>query len=55
MEHRTSAEFKGYAAVIRPQELSKKELLERWRWHLKNERAPPRTLRETEHKLPKDR
>jgi hypothetical protein len=30
MEHRTSAEFKGYAAVIRPQELSKKELLERW-------------------------
>jgi hypothetical protein len=30
MEHRTSAEIEGFAAVIRPQKLSKKELLERW-------------------------
>ena len=30
MEHRTSAELKGFAEVIRPQKLSKKELLERW-------------------------
>jgi hypothetical protein len=51
MEHRTSAEFKGYAAVIRPQELSKKELLERWALALEKRRGSQLcTLRETEHK-----
>ena len=40
MEHRTSAELKGFAAVIRPQKLSKKELLERWALALKTERVP---------------
>ena len=55
MEHRTSAEFKGYAAVIRPQELSKKELLERWALALeKRQDSHLCTLRETEHKLPKE-
>ena len=55
MEHRTSAEFKGYAAVIRPQELSKKELLERWSLSLEK-RSGLRlcTLRETEHKSLKE-
>jgi hypothetical protein len=55
MEHRTSAEFKGYATVIRPQELSKKELLERWALALeKRQDSHLCTLRETEHKLPKE-
>jgi hypothetical protein len=49
MEHRTSAEFKGYATVIRPQELSKKELLERWALALeKRKDSRLCTLRETE-------
>jgi hypothetical protein len=30
MEHRTSAELKGFAEVIRPQTLSRRELIERW-------------------------
>jgi hypothetical protein len=56
MEHRTSAEFKGYATVIRPQELSKKELLERWALALEKRRgARLRTLRETEYKPVKER
>lgn len=51
MEHRTSAELKGFAEVIRPQELSKKELLERWVLALeRREDARLRTLRETEYK-----
>jgi hypothetical protein len=55
MEHRTSAEFKGYAAVIRPQELSKKELLERWALALeKRKDSRLCTLRETEHQPPKE-
>jgi hypothetical protein len=49
MEHRTSAEFKGYATVIRPQELSKKELLERWALALeKRKDSRLCMLRETE-------
>ena len=55
MEHRTSAEFKGYAAVIRPQELSKKELLERWSLSLEKRKGFRLcTLRETEHKSLKE-
>ena len=51
MEHRTSAELKGFAAVIRPQKLSKKELLERWALALEQRRGDRlRTLRETEYK-----
>ena len=30
MKHRTSTELKGFAEVIRPQTLWRKELLERW-------------------------
>jgi len=30
MEHRTSAELRGFAEVISPQKLTRKELLERW-------------------------
>ena len=56
MEHRTSTELKGCAAVIRPQKLSKKELLERWALALKKRKgARLRTLRETEHKPVKER
>jgi hypothetical protein len=56
MEHRTSAELKGFAAVIRPQKLSKKELLERWALALeKRKGARLRTLREAEHKPVKER
>jgi hypothetical protein len=55
MEHRTSAELKGFAEVIRPQKLSKKELLERWALALeKRKGARLRTLRETEYKPVKD-
>jgi hypothetical protein len=55
MEHRTSAEFKGHATVIRPQELSKKELLARWALALeKRQDSHLCTLRETEHKPPKE-
>ena len=55
MEHRTSAEFKGYAAVIRPQELSKKELFERWALALEKRKGFRLcTLRETEHKSLKE-
>ena len=51
MEHRTSAELKGFADVIHPQKLSKKELLERWALALeKRTGARLRTLRETEYK-----
>jgi len=51
MEHRASAEFKGLADVIRPQGLSKEELLERWALALeKRKGAHLRTLRETEYK-----
>ena len=56
MEHRTSAELKGFAAVIRPQQLSKKELLERWALALENRKGTRlRTLRETEYKPVKER
>jgi hypothetical protein len=51
MEHRTSAELKDFAAVICPQSLSKKELLERWALALeKRKGARLRTLRETEYR-----
>jgi hypothetical protein len=56
MEHRTSAELEGFAEVIRPQNLSKKELLERWALALeKRNGARLRTLRETEYKPVKER
>ena len=56
MEHRTSAELKGFAAVIRPEKLSRKELLERWASALeKRQGARLRTLREIEYKLVKER
>jgi hypothetical protein len=56
MEHRTSAELEGFAAVIRPQKLTKKELLERWALALeKRKGARLRTLRETEYKPAKER
>jgi hypothetical protein len=56
MEHRTSAELKGLADVIRPQKLSKKELLERWALALeKRKGARLCTLRETEYKPVKER
>jgi hypothetical protein len=55
MEHRTSAELKGFAAVIRPQKLSKKELLERWALALEKRKGTRlRTLRETEYKPVKE-
>jgi hypothetical protein len=55
MEHRTSAELKGFAEVIRPQKLSKKELLERWALALeKRKGARLCTLRETEYKPVKE-
>jgi hypothetical protein len=51
MEHRTSAELKGFADVIHPQKLSKKELLERWALALEERKgARLRTLRATEYK-----
>jgi len=56
MEHRTLAEIEGFTAVIRPQELSKKELLERWALALERRKgARLRTLRETEYKPAKER
>jgi hypothetical protein len=56
MEHRTSAELEGFAEVIRPQKLSKKELLERWALALEKRRGLRlRTLRETEHKPANER
>ena len=55
MEHRTSAELKGFGDVIRPQKLSKKELLERWALALeKRKGARLCTLRETEYKPVKE-
>ena len=55
MEHRTSAELNGFAAVIRPEKLSRKELLERWALALeKRKGARLRTLRETEYKPVKE-
>jgi hypothetical protein len=56
MEHRTSAELTGFAEIIHPQKLSKKELLERWALILeKRKGARLRTLRETEYEPVKDR
>ena len=56
MEHRTSAELNGFAEVIHPQKLSKKELLERWALALKQRKsARLNTLRETEYKPVKER
>jgi hypothetical protein len=55
MEHRTSAELEGFAEVISPQKLSKKELLERWALALeKRQGTRLRTLRETEYKPVKE-
>jgi hypothetical protein len=39
MEHRTLAELKGFADVIHPHKLSKKELLERWALALEERRV----------------
>jgi len=51
MEHRTLAGLKGFADVIHPHKLSKKELLERWALALKERKgARLRTLRATEYK-----
>jgi hypothetical protein len=51
MEHRASAEFADLAAIIRPQQLSKKERLERWATALERRKGTHlRTLRETEYK-----
>jgi hypothetical protein len=51
MEHRTSAELKGFAEVISPQKLSNKELLERWALALEKRKGERLcTLRETEYK-----
>jgi hypothetical protein len=56
LEHRTSAELKGFADVIRPQKLSKKELLERWALALEKRKGDRLcTLRETEYKPVKER
>jgi hypothetical protein len=56
MEHRTHAELEGLAAVILPQKLAKKELLERWALALERRKgARLRTLRETEYKPAKER
>ena len=56
MEHQTSVELEGFAEVIRPQKLSKRELLERWALALeKRKGARLRTLRETEHKAVSER
>ena len=48
MEHRTSAQLRGIADVIFPQELSKKERLERWALALEKRKGT--RLRETEYK-----
>jgi hypothetical protein len=51
MEHRTSAQLRGIADVIFPQELSKKERLERWALALEKRKGTRlSTLRETEYK-----
>jgi hypothetical protein len=56
MEHRTSAELEGFAEIIRPQKLSKKELLERWALALeKRKGARLCALTEIEHKPVKER
>jgi hypothetical protein len=56
MEHRTSAEIEGFTAVIHPQKLSKKELLERWALALERRKGVRlRALRETEYKPAKER
>ena len=50
MEHRTSAQLRGIADVIFPQELSKKERLERWALALEKRKGTRlSTLRETEY------
>jgi hypothetical protein len=56
MEHRTHAELDGLAAIIRPQQLSKKERLDRWALALERRKGIRlRTLRETEYKPAKER
>ena len=55
MEHRTSAELRGFAEVINPQKLTRKELLERWALALEKRRGVRlRTLRETEYSPAKE-
>jgi hypothetical protein len=50
MEHRTSDQLRGLADVIFPQELSKKERLERWALALEKRKGTRlSTLRETEY------
>jgi hypothetical protein len=56
MEHRTSAELEGFAEVICPEKLSKKQLLERWALALEKRKGTRlHTLRETEYKPAKER
>jgi hypothetical protein len=56
MEHRTSAELEGFAEVIHPQKLSKKECLARWALALEKRKGTRLcTLRETEYKPVKER
>lgn len=55
-QHLSSAELKGFATVIRPQKLSKKELLERWALALEKRKGVRLCiLRETEYKPVKER
>jgi len=55
MEHRTSAELRGFAEVISPQKLTRKELLERWALALERRKGVRLcTLRETESKPVKE-
>ena len=56
MEHRTPAELRGFAEVIYPQKISKRERLERWALALEKRRGTRlRTLRETEHQPVRER
>jgi hypothetical protein len=56
MEHRTSSDLESFAAVIHPQNLSKKEFLERWALALEKRKGERlRTPRETEYKPAKER
>jgi hypothetical protein len=55
MEHRTPAELRGFAEVINPQKLTRKELLERWALALERRKGVRLcTLRETEYKPAKE-
>ena len=56
MEHRTLAELNDFAAVMFPQNLSKKERFERWALALEKRKGTHlRTLRETEYRTAAER